>query len=168
MSLIERQQAAIAYRERRIRLGLEHKPQAKILPFPEKIIVTVVEEEPEPIPLPIICLPEPEQEPEPAGARYPSLDKIIRACAWYYGVTVIDIKSARRERRMTKARHVAIYIARTQSLLSLPIVGRILGNRDHTTVLHAYRSIVGRLPNEPELGLAIATIEQKLGIQQNG
>lgn len=65
---------------------------------------------------------------------------IIAQTAAKYGVTVIDMKSARRTRyALMQARFEACWRARNETLLSLPQIGRFLGNRDHTTVLNAVR-----------------------------
>jgi chromosomal replication initiation ATPase DnaA len=166
MSNTERLEATREKRARRGRLW-GSKPSATILPFPEKIIVTIVDDQPpEPVPLPIIR--EPVEFIAAPEQRYPSMQQIIRATASFYGVPVTDIKSMRREVRMTLARHVVMYLARTHTLLSLTIIARLLGDRDHTSVLHGYRRICGLYHTDPELRLAVHAIEKTLGIKQNG
>jgi chromosomal replication initiation ATPase DnaA len=68
------------------------------------------------------------------------MSDIIAQTSAKYGVSVIDMKSARRTRyALTQARFEACWRARRETLLSLPQIGRFLGNRDHTTVLHAVK-----------------------------
>lgn len=57
------------------------------------------------------------------------------------GVSEIDIQSARRTKRIALARHVAMYVARTLTTASYPEIGRRIGRRDHTTVIHGVRRI---------------------------
>lgn len=66
---------------------------------------------------------------------------IKRVCAAHYGVSVVDIVSRRRDAKTALARQVVCWIARRQTTHSLPQIGRFVGKRDHTTVLHAIRKI---------------------------
>lgn len=67
--------------------------------------------------------------------------KAIRhAVAARYNITVNDIDAACRERYLARARQEAMYlVARDCPMLSYPRIGRMFGNRDHTTVLHAIK-----------------------------
>ena len=73
--------------------------------------------------------------------RQISMDEIQRVVADHYRVTVSDMLSKRRSRTVVLPRHVAIFLAKEVTNYSLPEIGRAFGNRDHTTVLHAYRKI---------------------------
>ena len=72
-----------------------------------------------------------------------SLSGILLAVSAHYGVSVTDLKSARRHKRLILPRHVFCYLAATATRKSLPQIGAFLGDRDHTTVLHAVRKIKG-------------------------
>jgi chromosomal replication initiator protein len=56
-------------------------------------------------------------------------------------VTRADLLSSRRTAVVVKPRQIAMYLAKTLTLRSLPEIGRRFGGRDHTTVLHAVRKI---------------------------
>lgn len=56
-----------------------------------------------------------------------------------HGFTPNDVKSARREARLVRCRHEVIWRLKDETLWSLPQIGRFLGNRDHTSVLHGIR-----------------------------
>lgn len=72
--------------------------------------------------------------------RIPTLAKqIVRQVAQKHGVSVKDVYSVRRDRPSVAARHEAMYRLREETTLSLPQIGRLLGGRDHTTVLHGIR-----------------------------
>lgn len=82
-----------------------------------------------------------------------SLSGILLAVSAHYGVSITDLKSARRHKRLILPRHVFCYLAATATRKSLPQIGAFLGDRDHTTVLHAVRKIKtmiadGRLRSE--------------------
>lgn len=68
------------------------------------------------------------------------VEKIITAVAKNYGVTSDQIKSKKKTENIANARHVAIYIIRKLTTLSLKEIGEILG-RDHTTVMAAINKV---------------------------
>ena len=92
--------------------------------------------------------PPPELPPiEPYGVRAtgdldaPSITvaEIAKQTAERYGVTVNEIKSARRGHRLVCARQEAMWRARNETPHSLPCIGRFLGGKDHTTVIYGIR-----------------------------
>lgn len=58
-----------------------------------------------------------------------------RACK-LFKIRRIELYSCGRQRRFAFARHFVMYWACRQTTLSLPQIGRLMGGRDHTTVLH--------------------------------
>lgn len=76
---------------------------------------------------------------------------IVRTVAEFYGITAIDLLSQRREASIIRPRHVAMYLAKTITLLSLPAIGRRMGGRDHTTVMHAVHKIAARMAVDERL-----------------
>lgn len=83
--------------------------------------------------------------------RRPATATIQRVVARHYGVTLVDLLSARRTKQVAFARQVAVYLVRQHTLLSLPTIGRLFGNRDHTTILHATRKIRVLRERDPRL-----------------
>ncbi len=78
--------------------------------------------------------------------RQPSpvrIDDILRLVARRYGVSRADLLSQRRTANVVKPRQIAMYLAKTLTLRSLPEIGRRFAGRDHTTVLHAVRKVAG-------------------------
>lgn len=69
--------------------------------------------------------------------------------AAHYGVSLIDMKSARRDARTVRPRQIAMWLAKTLTLRSLPDLGRRFGGRDHTTVLYAIRKYDGLRAADP-------------------
>jgi len=70
-----------------------------------------------------------------------TIETIRRAVAAKCSVTLLEMDSPRREKRVVFARWLAIYLARCFTRSSLPDIGRAFGNRDHTTILHAARKM---------------------------
>ncbi len=80
------------------------------------------------------------------------------------GVTLNDMKSARREKRVVVARHVAIYLARALTRHSFPTIGRWFGDRDHTTAQHAARRVAEQMESDPELAEHVNGLRLALGV----
>ena len=76
----------------------------------------------------------------------------------YFDVPVFEIKSSRRCKSSVRARHVAMYLARELTPKSLPEIGRMFGDRDHTTVIHAIRRIKELSATDPKLAEAIQNL----------
>ena len=69
-----------------------------------------------------------------------------------YGVSKIDLVSVRRTMDLILPRQEIMFKLRHHTVLSLPQIGRLLGDRDHTTVLHGIRKFQIRLDNnDPKL-----------------
>ncbi|WJY98649.1 Chromosomal replication initiator protein DnaA [Corynebacterium hansenii] len=68
-------------------------------------------------------------------------DIIISATAEFYGLTVADLTGPGKTRPVSHARQVAMYLTRSLIDISLPAIGKVFGNRDHSTVLYAHRKI---------------------------
>ncbi|MEJ5918747.1 chromosomal replication initiator protein DnaA [Corynebacterium sp. H78] len=68
-------------------------------------------------------------------------DIIISATAEYYDLKVSDLLGSSKTRPVAHARQIAMYLTRSLIDLSLPAIGKEFGNRDHSTVLYAYRKI---------------------------
>ena len=74
-----------------------------------------------------------------------SVRDIIRSVEFRHGLTPGEIAGARRNTKVVRARHEAMWIAKElHPHLSYPVLGRIF-NRDHTTVLHALRKYEARM-----------------------
>lgn len=70
---------------------------------------------------------------------------IVEEVAAKHGVFMSDMRSVRRGRAQVAARHEAMWRLRNETTMSLPEIGRRLGGRDHTTVLHGVKRHQERL-----------------------
>ncbi|MFD1573655.1 chromosomal replication initiator protein DnaA [Agromyces cerinus subsp. nitratus] len=66
---------------------------------------------------------------------------IITATADYFKLTVDDLYGSSRSQAVATARQIAMYLCRELTSLSLPKIGQLFGNRDHTTVMYANKKI---------------------------
>lgn len=87
----------------------------------------------------------------PTTARPISPEVIMREVASYFGLSLQDLTSPGRRRSIVQARHIAMYLCRTLTDLSLPQIGSLFGGRDHTTVLHSIRKIDSSLKEQTTL-----------------
>lgn len=76
-----------------------------------------------------------------AGGRKVSIEDIQRKAAEFYKLDLRDFVSKQRSRRVARPRQIAMYLSRKLTERSLPEIGRRFGGRDHTTVLHACKTI---------------------------
>jgi chromosomal replication initiation ATPase DnaA len=92
-----------------------------------------------------------------------SMKDILDAVCRRFLVRHIDLIAARRTRALVIPRHVVFYLARSLTGKSLPEIGRHVGRRDHTTVLHGVKRIVLMIRTDPDLANDIAHLEVELG-----
>lgn len=77
--------------------------------------------------------------------RKPLVEEILRAVSAITGKSTDDIRSNRRTVDVVIPRQLVMALARRLTLRSLPVIGNVLGGRDHTTVLHGARKLDGLL-----------------------
>jgi hypothetical protein len=73
--------------------------------------------------------------------RTATLAECLNAASRASMVPVHDMKTERRTQSLVRARQIAMWLATQNTLLSLPSIGRSLGGRDHTTILHGSRVV---------------------------
>ncbi|WP_184253075.1 chromosomal replication initiator protein DnaA [Rhodopseudomonas rhenobacensis] len=90
------------------------------------------------------------------------IEDIQRVVARQYNVSRSDLLSSRRTANVVRPRQVAMYLAKTLTLRSLPEIGRRFGGRDHTTVLHAVRKIEGLVAKDTALSDEVELLKRQL------
>jgi chromosomal replication initiator protein len=98
----------------------------------------------------------------PQEPRRVKIEEIQRIVARQYNVSRADLLSSRRTANVVRPRQVAMYLAKTLTLRSLPEIGRRFGGRDHTTVLHAVRKIENLVNNDTTLAEEIEVLKRQL------
>jgi chromosomal replication initiator protein len=89
-------------------------------------------------------------------------DRIQKVVADSFGVRSSDLKSKRRTNTIVLPRQVAMYLCRSLAALSLPETGNFFGGRDHSTVIHAIKTIEDKKEKDPELKARIEMITKQL------
>lgn len=92
----------------------------------------------------------------------PSLRSIAGLAARYFGLKVSELTGPTRRRAVVRARNVAVYLGRQLAGKSLEQLGEYFGGRDHTTILHGYRSIEDQLRSDAEIRHAVAELSKML------
>lgn len=87
---------------------------------------------------------------------------IINVVAEHFGVKVEDITSKRRNSEFVLPRQVVMYLCRELTDTSFTDIGKILGKKDHTTIMHGFNKISAELNNNEELQNKIDIIKKKI------
>lgn len=80
-----------------------------------------------------------------------TVELIMKAVADHYHISIRDILGKKRSRNLARPRQIAMAITKELTNLSLPAIGDAFGGRDHTTVMHAVKTIAKLRLEEPEL-----------------
>ncbi|MEO7403015.1 MAG: chromosomal replication initiator protein DnaA, partial [Burkholderiales bacterium] len=94
--------------------------------------------------------------------RQITIENIQKTVADYYKIKISDMHSKKRSRNVARPRQVAMALAKELTQHSLPDIGDAFGNRDHTTVLHACRTIAALRDKDPGLNRDVLVLEQVL------
>ncbi len=97
-----------------------------------------------------------------ASARRITIDEIQKLCAAHYRIDASEMRSHRRARAVARPRQVAMYLAKKLTPRSLPEIGRIFGGRDHSTVIHAVKTIEAMRLDNPEMDADIRALQRQL------
>ena len=94
--------------------------------------------------------------------RQVSVEGIQKTVAEYFKIKVSDMHSKKRTRMVARPRQVAMALAKELTPMSLPEIGEAFGNRDHTTVLHACRTIADLRKRDTTMNRDYLVLEQVL------
>ncbi|MCA9298011.1 MAG: hypothetical protein KDA28_03035, partial [Phycisphaerales bacterium] len=91
-----------------------------------------------------------------------TVQDIIGTVTEFYGVRLADLQSKRRQRSIALPRQVCMYLARRHTRHSLEEIGGYFGGRDHTTVMHAVRSIETKCEVDDEFKSVLEALEDRV------
>ena len=94
--------------------------------------------------------------------RAVSIDQVQRKVAEHYDVRLADMTSKRRPANIAFPRQIAMFISRRLTKSSLQDIGEAFGGRDHGTVIHACKTVQGRMDKEESLRQVIRFLETSL------
>ncbi len=87
-------------------------------------------------------------------------ERIVKAVSEYYGVGLDALKGQKRDKSIVMPRQIAMFLMREETDVSLLRIGAELGNRDHSTVLHACDKITRETAGNDELRREIAAVRE--------
>ncbi|MBY0370702.1 chromosomal replication initiator protein DnaA [bacterium] len=86
-------------------------------------------------------------------------DAILKLVALQFNLRTTDIRSEKRTRKLTIPRQICMYLMRRHLLMSYPEIGKFMGGKDHTTILHGVTRIGDLMRTDPEVLKATTSVE---------
>jgi chromosomal replication initiator protein len=90
---------------------------------------------------------------------------IMGQTAAYFGLSIEDLCGSSRSRVLVTARHIAMYLCRELTDMSLPKIGQQFGGRDHTTVINADRKIRGLMAERRSIYTQVTELTNRIKMQ---
>jgi len=97
-----------------------------------------------------------------SGSGQPTIQSIIETVSRFYDVKLTDLLSKRRHKSVALPRQVCMWLARRHTRYSLEEIGGYFGGRDHTTVMHAIKTINSRRGDDAQLLNDVERLEEQL------
>lgn len=101
----------------------------------------------------------------PNSERKITPELIIQVVADHFGITPLDISSQKRNKEVAFPRQIVMYLCQNMTGASLQEIGKYLGGRDHTTIIHGRDKIAADLKKNDNLVNTIEIIKKKLSPQ---
>jgi len=98
----------------------------------------------------------------PAEPSVPTIHSILDVITGFYGIRLPDLLSRKRQKSLALPRQVGMWLARKYTRYSLGEIGGYFGGRDHTTVLHATRTIEIKLRSNPAFKAEVGRVEERV------
>jgi chromosomal replication initiator protein len=97
-----------------------------------------------------------------ASVKQVSEDAVIEAVSSYFGIERDELKGQKRDKKTALARQVAMYLLREEANLGLAAIGRVLGGKDHSTVLHGCETVKSKINVDAGLRRDVLNIRETL------
>jgi len=105
-------------------------------------------------------------EPTRAALRVQPIAGIMRAVCEKFVISQIELCSARRQSHLVRPRHIAFWLCKELTLASFPEIGRLFGNRDHSTIIYGVNKIQAEVDALTETGIAALSLKVRLRGEQ--
>src|ERR1043165_2562470 len=100
------------------------------------------------------------------NSREVTVESIQKTICDYFNVRIADLKAKRRTQNIALPRQVAMYLCRKYTETSFPAIGDKFGGRDHSTVIHASKTIERKIKEDPHMQTTIEKLERNLNIRK--
>lgn len=101
----------------------------------------------------------------PNEAKEVTPDLIIQVVADHFGITPLDIASQKRTKEVVFPRQIVMYLCRTMTDTPLQTIGKYLGGRDHTTIIHGHDKIAADMDKNESLRNTLEILTKKINPQ---
>ncbi|RAI33687.1 hypothetical protein CH338_22170, partial [Rhodoplanes elegans] len=91
-----------------------------------------------------------------------SIRMILRAVGYAFGIPSSKIRSLRRTGDLCQPRHAVCLLAREMTTLTFPAIGRLLGDRDHTSIMHGADKGQALRDSDPDFARRLATAREMI------
>lgn len=88
--------------------------------------------------------------------------EIINAVVYHTKIKLKDIRQDNRKKQVVLARHLIMYLLKTINNLAYEDIARLLGKKDHTTVMHAVSKIINQIPKDESLRRQVEAVKNYL------
>ena len=95
-----------------------------------------------------------------------TVENIQKTICDYFNIKIGDLKAKRRTQNIALPRQVAMYLCRKYTEASFPGIGDKFGGRDHSTVIHASKTIERKIKEDPHMQNTIEKIERNLNVRK--
>ena len=95
-----------------------------------------------------------------------TVENIQKTTCDYFNIKIGDLKAKRRTQNIALPRQVAMYLCRKYTENSFPAIGDKFGGRDHSTVIHASKTIERKIKEDPHMQKTIEKLERNLNIRK--
>jgi len=95
-----------------------------------------------------------------------TIETIQKTICDYFNLKLADLKAKRRTKNIALPRQVAMYPCRKYTPTSFPAIGYMFGGRDHSTVIHASKTIEKKLKEDPHIRATIEKLEKNLHVKK--
>lgn len=101
----------------------------------------------------------------PGDTREVTPEYIIQVVADHFDLTPLDLISQKRNKEIVYPRQIVMYLCRSMTDTALQNIGKALGGRDHTTILHGIEKITVDLSKNPTLSNTVDILMKKISPQ---
>ena len=101
-----------------------------------------------------------------SSEREVTIESIQKTICDYFNIKIGDLKAKRRTQNIALPRQMAMYLCRKHTETSFPTIGDKFGGRDHSTVIHASKTIERKIKEDPHMLNTIEKLERNLNIRK--
>ena len=95
-----------------------------------------------------------------------TIDEILDTVCRHFNVTVSAVNSKSRKQELVTARQLSMYLAQKYTRMPASRIGKLVGGRDHSTVIHSCSRIEQRLKLDPLFSNEVMSIENSFKLKQ--